>query len=157
MASVPQVLPTTPEEVEVWLLNNFTTFDALEVALLGNIFANDGELQFANNPVIRGLDTIKENFVHSYAALAYMKHVPRSFDKVENRIWLTTQISYRIKGDPQNVEITIPASALATLVTEGDEAGKMAKFQVFLDNKPILDRIEAVAALQAESQSLPRA
>ncbi|KAI8285673.1 hypothetical protein K4K56_009200 [Colletotrichum sp. SAR 10_98] len=147
MSAVPSTLPNTRDEVEAWLLNNFLAFDSLDITEHPKIFSKDAQLQFANNPVLYGIEKIQQSFVPAFSALSYMKHVPVTFDKVDNKVWFTVKISYRAKGDPENQTITIPASALAHLVTEGEEAGKLARFQVFLDNSPVLERIEYVSKL----------
>ncbi|KAF3810992.1 hypothetical protein GCG54_00003172 [Colletotrichum gloeosporioides] len=167
MSAVPSTLPNTPDEVEAWLLNNFVAFDSLDITEHPKIFAKNAQLQFANSPVLHGIEEIQQSFVPAFSALSYMKHVPVTFgrlsllpsrllkswisrlnaDKVDNKVWFTVEISYRAKGDPENQTITIPASALAHLVTDGEEAGKLARFQVFLDNRPVLERIEYVSKL----------
>ncbi|KAF9878866.1 hypothetical protein CkaCkLH20_03766 [Colletotrichum karsti] len=153
MASHASTLPNTREEVEAWLLNTFNTFDSRDVTVLNKIFSKKGELHFANNPVLKGLDEIRQWFTPNFEVLGHMKHVPILFDKVDEKIWFTTEISYRVKGDPENETITLPGSALATLVTEGEETGKMARFQVFLDNRPVVEKVEAVLKLTAAKES----
>ncbi|GKT44743.1 uncharacterized protein ColSpa_04924 [Colletotrichum spaethianum] len=48
------------------------------------------------------------------------------------------------QNDPENEDINIPASGLVTLVTEGEDAGKIKRFEVFIDHTPIRQKIEAV-------------
>lgn len=79
-----------------------------------------------------------------------IKRSKKTLDKADNRIWLIADITYRVKGDPENQDTIIQASGLVTLVTDGEDTGKIARFDVFLDNSPIRERIEAVAKLQQQ-------
>ncbi|WYZ36822.1 hypothetical protein EsH8_II_000328 [Colletotrichum jinshuiense] len=124
--------------------------DSLDVSAFDKVYSQSAQVKFGNSPVAEGLDAIKQAFIPAFDQLTYMRHVTRQADKADNRIWLIADITYRVKGDPENQDTTIQASGLVTLVTDGEDAGKIARFDVFLDNSPIRERIEAVAKLQKQ-------
>ncbi|KZL72410.1 Ntf2-like protein, partial [Colletotrichum tofieldiae] len=137
-------IPNTPAEVLDWLQRSHDVHDSLQVIGFHKIYSLNAQVKFANYPVAEGLDAIKEAFVPTFDQLSYMKHVTRQADKVGDRIWLAVDITYRVKDDLEREDINIPASGLVTLVTEGDDAGKIKRFDVFLDHTPIRQKIEAV-------------
>ncbi|CCF39842.1 hypothetical protein CH063_10567 [Colletotrichum higginsianum] len=141
-------VPHTPEEVLAWLRRSHEVHDSLSVAEFHEIYSQDAQVKFANYPVAEGLDAIKQSFIPTFEKLAYMKHLIRQADKVDDRVWLTVDITYRAKGDPDSEDITIPAAGFATVVTEGEEAGKIKRFEVYIDSAPLLQKMEAVANLE---------
>ncbi|OLN87326.1 hypothetical protein CCHL11_03583 [Colletotrichum chlorophyti] len=139
-------VPHTPDEVLAWLQHSHDIHDSLDITRLEDVYSKSAQLKFTNYPVAEGIDAIKQAFIPSFASLSCMKHITRLADKVgDNRIWLVADITYRVNGDPENRDINIPAAGLVTIVTEGEETGKIARFEVFLDNTPIRERIETAA------------
>ncbi|KAJ3958141.1 hypothetical protein N0V92_005288 [Colletotrichum tropicale] len=61
---------------------NFVAFDSLDITEHPKIFAKDAQLQFANNPVLHGIEEIQQSFVPAFSALSYMKHVPVTFGRL---------------------------------------------------------------------------
>ncbi|KAK1996519.1 hypothetical protein LX36DRAFT_111099 [Colletotrichum falcatum] len=144
MASIPD----TPAEVLAWLQRFHDINDSLQVTDFDKVYAETAQLTFANHPAAKGLDAIRQALLPSFTRLAYMKHVTRRAtapDKVGDTIWFAVDITYRVKNDPENEEITIPAAALATLCTDGKDAGKIQRFDVFVDNAPVRQKMEDVS------------
>ncbi|OLN87218.1 hypothetical protein CCHL11_03542 [Colletotrichum chlorophyti] len=139
-------IPSTHDEVLAWLQHSWEIHDSLDVTKFDDVYSKGAQLKFANHPVAEGIDAIRQVFAPNFPSLSYMKHTTRQADKVgDNHIWLSAEITYRAKGDPENREINIPAAGHVTLVTEGEEAGKIAQMEVFLDHAPILERLAAAA------------
>ncbi|KAK1633332.1 hypothetical protein BDP81DRAFT_434696 [Colletotrichum phormii] len=142
-------VPTTQAEALAWLRNSHNVHDSLQTTDFDKIYSKNAQVKFTNFPVAEGVDSIKQIMDAAFGQLSYMKHVTRQADKVDNRIWLAVDITYRVKGDPDNEDINIPAAGLVTIVTEGEEAGKIARFDVYLDNTPVREKIAAVAKLES--------
>ncbi|OHW90290.1 hypothetical protein CSPAE12_11161 [Colletotrichum incanum] len=137
-------IPNTPAEVLAWLQRSHDVHDSLQVTDFHKVYSQNAQVKFANYPITVGLDAIKEAFVPTFDQLTYMKHTTRHADKVGDRIWLAVDITYRVKDDLEHEDINVPASGLVTLVTEGGDAGKIKRFEVFIDQTPVRQRIEAV-------------
>ncbi|KAK1706579.1 hypothetical protein BDP67DRAFT_547969 [Colletotrichum lupini] len=138
-------VPNTQAEALAWLRRSHDIHDSLQTTEFDKIYSKDAQVKFTNFPVADGLEAIKQIMDAAFGQLSYMKHVTRQADQVDNRIWLAVDITYRVKGDPGNEDINIPAAGLVTIVTEGEEAGKIARFDVFLDNTPVREKIASVA------------
>ncbi|TQN66555.1 hypothetical protein CSHISOI_08877 [Colletotrichum shisoi] len=165
-------VPDTPEKVLAWLrrvsygppatstqlapqfscshtkTKSHEVHDSLSVAQFHEIYSQDAQVKFASYPVAEGLDAIKQSFVPTLEKLAYMKHLIHQADKVDDRVWLTVDITYRVKDDPDSENKTIRAAGFATVVMEGEEAGKIKRFEVYIDSGPLLQKMEAVANLE---------
>ncbi|OHE93429.1 hypothetical protein CORC01_11294 [Colletotrichum orchidophilum] len=142
-------IPNTQAEALAWLNYSHEIHDSLRTTDFDKIYSKNAQLKFTNFPIAEGLHAIKQIMNSAFAQLSYMKHVTRQADKVDNRIWLTVDITYRVKGDPDNEDINIPAAGLVTIVTVGEEAGKIARFDVFLDNTTVREKIAAYAELRS--------
>lgn len=114
-------VPVGSDREANYFAQNFVAFDYLDITEHPKIFAKNAQLQFANNPVLHGIEEIQQSFVSAFSALSYMKHVPVTFgrlcllpsrllknwisclnaDKVDNKVWFTVEISYKAKGDPK--------------------------------------------------------
>ncbi|KAK2016888.1 hypothetical protein LZ32DRAFT_600917 [Colletotrichum eremochloae] len=138
-------LPDTPAEVLAWLRRFHDVHDSLQGKDFHKVYAETSQLTFGNYPTAEGLDAIKQLLLPSFAQLAYMKHIVRRADKVGDTIWCAQDIAYRVKDDPENEEIIIPAAGLLTLFMDGEDAGKVKRFDVFLDNAPVRQKMEAVS------------
>jgi len=65
-------------------------------------------------------------------------------DVVGNRVYHAAYIRYRVKGDVVENEIEIPAAGNFELIISGEEKGLIRNFDVFLDNSPVKERIQAI-------------
>ncbi|KAJ9149435.1 hypothetical protein NKR23_g4254 [Pleurostoma richardsiae] len=138
-------LPTTRDEAEGWVRNFHRVCDTLEASLLDTVFARDATLQFGNYPVINGVEGIKALLGRQFALLEEMHHKFRYGDVVGDRVYHACTISYLIKGDTKENEIEIPAAAIHHVVTEGEEKGLIKRFEVFIDNAPVVQRMALFA------------
>lgn len=53
-------------------------------------------------------------------------------------------IAHEVRNDPAPKKIKIPAFGKVTLIEDGDEIGKLERFEVFLDPSGLFATIEAV-------------
>jgi hypothetical protein len=66
----------------------------------------------------------------------------RVLDLVGDKIYSCDKVSWLVKGDPDKKEVTIPTFRVIRLKKEGEEAGKIASFEIYLDYSPVLQRFE---------------
>lgn len=100
---------------------------------------DDIEMQYANNPVIKGSE-VRQMFTTVLGQLDQMAHEIRYFDYVAPRIYQAATIRYRVKGDSQDDEITIPGFAVFN-VREEDGRVKCYRAETFLDPSAVFQRI----------------
>ncbi|KAH6689626.1 hypothetical protein F5X68DRAFT_254047 [Plectosphaerella plurivora] len=142
MASVP----TTREEARAWLAKLHGIHDSLEAQQIDSMYAQDATLQFGNAPLVKGLDAIKAHFGGSYVVTASMEHQLKEYEIVGNRIWHTVEITIRVKGDATNEDIMFRAAAFSTILTEGPDAGKMDRYEIYADHSDLAKKFAAVFA-----------
>lgn len=102
---------------------------------------DDVELQYANNPVVKGGE-VRKMFKDTFAKLDMMTHEVRYFDYVAPRIYQVATIRYLVKGDnPRTDEITIPG--IAVFYMRKDDAGgvKCYRAETYLDPSEVFQRI----------------
>lgn len=61
------------------------------------------------------------------------------------RIWHTVEVTIRVKGDPRGDEVTFRAAAFATIVTQGVEAGKMDRYEIYADHTKLVEKLKSIA------------
>ncbi|OBT64037.1 hypothetical protein VE03_06716 [Pseudogymnoascus sp. 23342-1-I1] len=108
---------------------------------LDEFMTDDVELQYANSPVIKGVE-VRQMFKNVLGELDAMTHEIRYFDYVAPRIYQAATIRYLVKGDNQTTdEITIPGFAVFSV--RKDDAGqvKCYRAETFLDPSAVFQRI----------------
>jgi len=72
-------------------------------------------------------------------------------ETVGDTIYQAADITYVVKGDPDATPILIHGMANYFRKPAGEkEAGKVARFEVYLDSLPLVKRMEEVAAFEAK-------
>ena len=72
-------------------------------------------------------------------------------ETVGDTIYQAADITYVIKGDPEAIQIKIHGMANYFRKPAGaEEAGKVARLEVYLDSLALVKRMEEVAALEAK-------
>lgn len=102
--------------------------------------ADDIELQYANNPVVKGPD-VKAMFAQVFQQLDLMEHNIVYFDFVAPRIYQAARIRYRVKGDDETGDIDIPGFATFFVREESDGLLKCYRAETFLDPTQVFARI----------------
>ncbi|KAL5344973.1 hypothetical protein ACLOAV_009926 [Pseudogymnoascus australis] len=108
---------------------------------LDEFMTDDVEMQYANSPVIKGVE-VRQMFRNVLGELDAMTHEIRYFDYVAPCIYQAATIRYLVKGDNQNTdEITIPGFAVFSV--RKDDAGqvKCYRAETFLDPSAVFQRI----------------
>jgi hypothetical protein len=102
---------------------------------------DDVEMQYANNPVIKG-DEVRQMFKNVLSKLDIMTHEIRYFDYVAPRIYQAATIRYLVKGDSRDTdEINIPG--FAVFFVRKDVVGRLKCYraETFLDPSAVFQRI----------------
>lgn len=102
---------------------------------------DDVEMQYANNPAIKGSE-VRQMFKTVLGQLDMMVHDIRYFDYVAPRIYQAATIRYLVKGDSLDTdEITIPGFAVFSV--RKDDAGhvKCYRAETFLEPSAVFQRI----------------
>jgi hypothetical protein len=105
----------------------------------------DVELQYANNPVLKGPD-VQAMFEQVFPQLDMMEHDILYFDFVEPRIYQATRIRYRVKGDDAAHDIDIPGFGTFFVRDSADGFLKCYRAEIFLDPSPLFARLAEKSA-----------
>lgn len=110
---------------------------------------DDIELQYANNPVLKGPE-VKAMFTSVFQQLSLMEHKILYFDFVPPRIYQAAQIRYRVVGDPNDGSQDIEIPGFATFfVREGSDGRlKCYRAETFLDPSQVFARIAQKTAVE---------
>jgi len=106
----------------------------------GDFMTEDVELQYANNPVIKG-EEVRAMFSQAFSQLDLMKHEVVHFDYVAPKIYQAARIRYRVKGDTPDQNIDIPGFGVFYLREDADGSLKCYRSEVYLDPTPVFARI----------------
>ena len=114
-----------------------------------NFFTEDITLQFGNFPPVSGLSSIRDDFfAPQLARLDLMEHYIEYFDVAGPRIYQSTRIRYRVKGDSTGGEkdVELPGFLVADIRREGGVAGKLLCYnmEVYVDTRPLEARMAEV-------------
>ncbi|EXJ79469.1 hypothetical protein A1O3_08971, partial [Capronia epimyces CBS 606.96] len=114
-------------------------------AWCGEFMTDDIELQYANNPVVKGAD-VRTMFEQVFPQLDLMEHEIIYFDFVAPRIYQAARIRYRIKGDDATQDIDIPGFGTFFVREGADGTLKCYRSEVYLDPSPVFARIAQKSA-----------
>lgn len=107
----------------------------------------DIELQYANNPVLKGAE-VRAMFEQVFPQLDLMEHEILYFDFVAPRIYQATRIRYRVKGDLPSQDISIPGFGAFYMREGHDGSFKCYRAEVYLDPSPVFARMAEKSAEQ---------
>ncbi|KAL2423656.1 hypothetical protein ABEF95_001741 [Exophiala dermatitidis] len=113
----------------------------------GEFMTEDIELQYANNPVLKGAE-VRAMFEQVFPQLDLMEHEILYFDFVAPRIYQATRIRYRVKGDLPSQDIIIPAFGTFYMREDHDGSLKCYRAETFLDPSPVFARMAEKSAQQ---------
>ncbi len=88
----------------------------------------DVELQYANNPVIKG-EEVRAMFGQVLPQLDLMEHKVVYFDYVAPKIYQAARIRYRVKGDEPHQDIDIPG--FAVFYVRDDDKGSLKCYRPY--------------------------
>jgi hypothetical protein len=102
---------------------------------------DDVEMQYANNPVIKG-DEVRQMFKAVLSELDKMEHHVLYFDYVAPRIYQSATIRYLVKGDNEATdEIAIPGFAVFSVRVDDKGQIRCYRAETFLDASMVFQRI----------------
>ncbi|KAM3073398.1 hypothetical protein ACMFMG_004702 [Clarireedia jacksonii] len=131
------------EAMLTWLNQLHKSSDSLTTNDLSKFYSKDAVLRYGNDEEVKGVENITKFFHAVFPLLKLMKHELVEMDCVGNKIYESCFITYIVANDPEEKKIKIPAFGKIFLVEEGDEeAGKIERFEVFLDASEVFRRIQ---------------
>ncbi|KAJ5801474.1 uncharacterized protein N7518_003542 [Penicillium psychrosexuale] len=108
---------------------------------LDEFMTDDVEMQYANNPVIKGSE-VRQMFKAVLGQLDMMTHEIRYFDYVAPRIYQAATIRYLVKGDSLDTDqITIPGFAVFSVRKDDDGRVKCYRAETFLEPSALFQRM----------------
>ena len=108
----------------------------------------DVELQYANNPVIKGSE-VRQMFKSVFGQLEMMTHEIIYFDYVPPRIYQAATIRYLIQGDNVDTDVVeIPGFAVFYVKKDGSRSLKCYRAETYLDPSPVFQRISEKSSQQ---------
>lgn len=106
---------------------------------------DDTELQYANNPIIKGQE-VRDMFAQVFQQLDLMEHEVVYFDYVAPRIYQAARIRYRVKGDGPEQEIVVRGFATFYLREDENRDLKCYRAEVYIDPSQVFARIAEKAS-----------
>lgn len=144
---------TTRDALQSWLLAFHDSTEALDAAAtVDKFFVPEIEVQYANNPVVKGRDTALGFFDSAFKALDYMHHDIEYFDFVApDRLYQAATIKYVVKGDDREKDmITIPGIMSTILVEDAEGKLKIKRNEIFLDASRVFARMAEKGLISTE-------
>ncbi|TGO40000.1 hypothetical protein BHYA_0044g00420 [Botrytis hyacinthi] len=134
----------TRNATEALVLEFHATADSLTTNGLEKFYGKNAILRFGNEKEVKGVDGIRKFFEGVFPLLKSMKHELVDVDRIGNKIYQSVFITYVVKNDPEEREIKIPVLGKMFLLEDGEEEGKMSRFEVFGNPSEVFARIEDV-------------
>ncbi|KXJ94089.1 ribosomal protein S5 domain 2-type protein [Microdochium bolleyi] len=139
-------VPASRDELYSWLTRFNEVVDSLDSTRLGSIFAKQVRVQFAEVPILEGLDAAQAYFRTLWSSLESMEHEIDAYDMAGDRIYMPCHITWRLQGDDEHEEITVRALSILRISTEGPESGLVYDARFYLDAAPLMSGLNRVAA-----------
>ncbi|TGO17799.1 hypothetical protein BPAE_0408g00080 [Botrytis paeoniae] len=133
---------TTRDATEALVLEFHATADALTTNGLEKFYGKNAILRFGNEEEVKGVDGIRKFFEGVFPLLKSMKHELVDVDRIGNKIYQSVFINYVVKNDPEERVIRIPVLGKLFLIEDGEEEGKMSRFEVFANPSEVFARME---------------
>ena len=110
--------------------NLFAMIDAMDVATIASLFAEDGRVVFGNGQPLVGIDEIRTGTTAFFATIAGLHHEVVKEWNVGGDTIVELKVTYDRKGGQQ---VTIPCAT----IFHTDAAGKIDDYRVYFDVAPI--------------------
>jgi len=137
------------KETEDWVLGFFALNDSLTTTQFGTYYSVKATAKYGNNADAVGLPGIQGFFGAAFKPLKSMKHKLIDFHATSTAIYAHANITYHVKGDPEDLPIVVEGMGVCHLVPESERVpgeGIVRRFECFLDVSPMLTRVKWVAA-----------
>ena len=119
---VNQLSPSSYE----WYLNYLNAMDKLDIDAYATFLAEDCEMQFCNNPIVKGKQKIVESLAAFWATIDSDEHNLQNIYGDDQNFVLEAFNTFKRKD---NKSVTIPAVA----ITEKNDAGLVTSVRLFMD------------------------
>ncbi|PQE08937.1 Cystinosin protein [Rutstroemia sp. NJR-2017a WRK4] len=136
-------MSASTEATLAWVNQLHSSADSLTTKDLSKFYSTNAVLRYGNIEEAKGVEEITKFFEAVFPLLKLMKHELVEMDRIGNKVYESCFITYIVANDPEEKKIKIPAFGKIFLVEEGkEEAGKMERFEVFLDPSEVFARIQ---------------
>jgi ketosteroid isomerase-like protein len=108
----------------------FAVIDAMDVATLGSLFAEDGRVTFANSAPLVGVEEIRTGTTLFFETIAGLHHTIVNEWNVDGETIVELKVTYDRKDGQQ---VTIPC----VTIFDSDDDGKIDDYRVYFDVAPI--------------------
>ncbi|TGO73468.1 hypothetical protein BELL_0358g00030 [Botrytis elliptica] len=146
----------TRNATEALVLEFHATADSLTTNGLEKFYGKNATLRNGNEEEVEGVDGIRKVypslfilqaqtfFEGVFPLLKSMKHELVDVDRIGNKIYQSVFITYVVENDSEEREIRIPVLGKMFLIEDGEEEGKMSRFEVFANTSEVFARIEDI-------------
>ncbi|KAF7932194.1 hypothetical protein EAE99_003434 [Botrytis elliptica] len=134
----------TRNATEALVLEFHATADSLTTNGLEKFYGKNATLRNGNEEEVEGVDGIRKFFEGVFPLLKSMKHELVDVDRIGNKIYQSVFITYVVENDSEEREIRIPVLGKMFLIEDGEEEGKMSRFEVFANTSEVFARIEDI-------------
>ena len=109
-------------------------------------WAETYELRF-NDHMVNGKQRVRELFDAQFSLLSEMRHETIRWWYHDRTFFNEMIVHYRVKGDPENVTISIPAFAIGDV---DEDQGLLSNFRIYLNDSELTKRIQHVQSLNKQ-------
>jgi ketosteroid isomerase-like protein len=110
--------------------NLFAVVDAMDVATVASLFADDGRVVFGNGQPLAGIEEIRTGITAFLATIAGQHHAVVKEWNVDDETIVELKVTYdRVDGQ----QVTIPC----VTIFHTDGAGKIDDYRVYFDVAPV--------------------
>ncbi len=127
-----------------FLLNFFEAEDALDAERLASFFTPEGVLRFANTPPVQGREEITKHFGFTFNnVFQSMSHTIVDFDVLPEKLYVTHELSYVVKGDTEQKVNKVP---IVNVFWKKDNEDLSTRLEVYMDPSPVFERMREINA-----------
>ncbi|GAP98040.1 nuclear transport factor 2 family protein [Leptolyngbya sp. NIES-2104] len=113
-----------------WYLTYLTAMDKLDIDAYASFLAEECEMQFGNNPIVRGKNNVLEGLKTFWATVDGDEHNLQNIFGDDSKFVLEAFNTFKLKDGKT---VTIPAVA----ITERNSEGLVTSVRLFMDVAPI--------------------
>ncbi|KAK4506745.1 hypothetical protein PRZ48_000478 [Zasmidium cellare] len=128
------------KEVAEWLQSWYDVADKCVPPNSVKFFADDCVVRFNNAPAVHGAPAAQKEFESVAPIIGWMKHEILDFDIVDNKIYNECNVTYVLKGDPEEKQITMHRFNFY----ERNAEGKITKWTAYFDSSPMKERMATI-------------
>eukprot|EP01119_Soliformovum_irregulare_P004459 TRINITY_DN1546_c0_g1_i1.p1 TRINITY_DN1546_c0_g1~~TRINITY_DN1546_c0_g1_i1.p1 ORF type:complete len:136 (+),score=26.53 TRINITY_DN1546_c0_g1_i1:139-546(+) len=127
-----------------WREDFFKATDAMDTNKWAPFWAETYELRF-NDHKVNGKQSVREMFDAQFGLLSEMRHETIRWWYHDHTFFNEMIVHYRVKGDPENLVISIPAFAIGDV---DEDHGVLSNFRIYLNDSELTKRIQYVQSLK---------